>query len=183
MNPAPILATRFILFNQVALIRREAFDRVGGYKPELRLLEDYDLACHLSLLGPWAFISDTLVEKYNDTKGIGVMAMRDPQAHSHAWQAVLAKFLKPATDHDPGVGMLVRRALTDVKSEIQAVNMLRGNDVLGRIMAQALIFCRQKRQSLRRRLPGWPRVLPLGVLPYDSGAGRSVVDYTEQRIQ
>jgi hypothetical protein len=55
------LATRFVLFNQAAAIRREVFERIGGFPEDLKYLEDYDLPLRLSLEGPWAFIRDPLV--------------------------------------------------------------------------------------------------------------------------
>jgi glycosyltransferase involved in cell wall biosynthesis len=164
MNPAPLLATRFILFNQVAMIRRDAFEKVGGFKPEMRLLEDYDLAFRLSLLGPWAFVEDPLVEKYNDTDGIGVVAMLDPVVHARAWQVVLEGFLRNSTGEDPTVRRLLTAALADVKTEVRSVEMLRDSGPLGRLMAKARLFAMTKRQSLRRRLPGWPQVLAAELL-------------------
>ena len=61
VNPAEVLATRFLMFNQCVAIRREAFDCVGGFDESLKVMEDYDLALKLSLQGPWAFVSEPLV--------------------------------------------------------------------------------------------------------------------------
>lgn len=173
-NPAPIIATRFILFNQVALLRRDAFDKVGGFNPEMRLLEDHDLAFRLSLLGPWAFVAEPLVEKYNDTRGIGVIAMQDPLVHSRAWRNVLEcflEYLKAAPGADPQVGHLVRRALADVKCEIHSVEMLLNGGRFGRAAARIRMFSASKRHALRRRMPGWPRVQALASLPCDHDGG------------
>ena len=60
-NVFDVLATRFVLFNQAAAIRRQAFERVGGFPEDLKYLEDYDLPLRLSLEGPWAFIREPLV--------------------------------------------------------------------------------------------------------------------------
>ncbi len=168
MNPAPIIATRFVLFNQVALIRRAAFEQTGGFNPGMRLLEDHDLAFRLALLGPWAFVAETLVEKYNDTRGIGVIAMHDPLVHSRAWRAALEGFLdhlKAAPQADPQVGRLIRRALAGVNAEIRAVEMSRNAGPVARLGAAMLLFSAAKRQALRRRMPGWPRILALDSLP------------------
>jgi len=61
LNVTDVLTTRFLLFNQAAAIRREAFERVGGFPEDLRYLEDYDLPLRLSLEGPWALIREPLV--------------------------------------------------------------------------------------------------------------------------
>jgi glycosyltransferase involved in cell wall biosynthesis len=62
-NPAEILIDRFLLFNQVVAVRREALEQTGYFRQDLPfgLNEEYDLALRLSLLGPWAFIADPLV--------------------------------------------------------------------------------------------------------------------------
>jgi glycosyltransferase involved in cell wall biosynthesis len=159
MNPAPILATRFVLFNQVALIRRAAFESVGGFKPELRLLEDYDIAFRLSLIGPWAFIAEPLVEKHDDTVGIGVAAMRDPLAHSLAWSKVLEGMLEQRTSGgDQKVWKLLDRALDEAKSEIDIMRRISTAGRSGRMLANLQWFVLRKRQGLRRNAPGWPRV-------------------------
>jgi glycosyltransferase involved in cell wall biosynthesis len=61
LNVSEVLATRFVLFNQAVMIRRDALERNGGFDDTLRLLEDSDLAMRLSFEGPWAFISEPLV--------------------------------------------------------------------------------------------------------------------------
>ena len=61
INVDEILATRFLLFNQGIMIRREVLQRMGGFDESLWLLEDHELALRLSLEGSWAFIRDPLV--------------------------------------------------------------------------------------------------------------------------
>jgi glycosyltransferase involved in cell wall biosynthesis len=60
-NVSEVLADRFVLFNQMAAVRRSALEKVGGFNEKLRYMEDYDLALRLSLLGPFAFIREPLV--------------------------------------------------------------------------------------------------------------------------
>src|ERR1035437_7987739 len=43
-NPSEILLTRFLLFNQTVAVWRETIDRVGGFREDLRVLEDYELS-------------------------------------------------------------------------------------------------------------------------------------------
>jgi glycosyltransferase involved in cell wall biosynthesis len=59
-NAPEVLIDRFVLFNQMAAIRRSALERVGGFNENLRFLEDYDLALRLSLLGPFGFLQESL---------------------------------------------------------------------------------------------------------------------------
>jgi glycosyltransferase involved in cell wall biosynthesis len=156
LNPAALFASRFILFNQVALIRREAFVRVGGFNPELRLLEDHDLAFRLALGGPWAFVADPLVEKYNDTMGIGVAAMADPLAHCRAWERVLRGFLADGLAMEPKVRALLEMALWEVGVEMRLIGMKAGTSGLA-CLGRCGMFALRKYKSLRRKLPGWPR--------------------------
>lgn len=44
------------------MIRRDAFERAGGFQPALRLAEDLDLVLTLSRQGPFAFSGETLVD-------------------------------------------------------------------------------------------------------------------------
>lgn len=156
LNPGPLIATRFILFNQVALIRSEAFRDAGGFKPELRLLEDHDLAFRLSVAGPWAFVADPLVEKYNDTVGIGVAAMADPMIHCRAWEGVMRGFLADGYGADAGVGRYLRMALDDVLMEMRLLG-LEEKRGFGRMVSAIGLKLLHARQSLRRKLPGWPK--------------------------
>lgn len=61
LNVLEVLATRFVLFNQTAAIRREVFEKLGGFDEGLKYLEDYDLPMRLAFEGPWTFIREPLV--------------------------------------------------------------------------------------------------------------------------
>lgn len=158
LNPAPIIATRFVLFNQVVAIRRDAFEAVGGFKESMRLLEDHDLAFRLSLLGPWAFVSEPLVDKYNDSEGIGVLAMKDPTVHGSAWSNALKGFMKES--HIPGgeVDRCLRRNLRNVDVELRAVGLMRRPSVVARGTGRLLMLSLRVEGAIRRRLPSWPKI-------------------------
>jgi glycosyltransferase involved in cell wall biosynthesis len=74
-NPAEILVTRFLFFNQVVAVRRAALEETGYFRPGI--MEDYDLALRLSLVGPWAFIADPLVVWY-EQKGDNLSRTHSP---------------------------------------------------------------------------------------------------------
>jgi glycosyltransferase involved in cell wall biosynthesis len=63
LNPAEVLATRFMLFNQAVAVRRRFLEKIGGFDESFRLMEDMDMALKLSLEGPWAFIRDPLATR------------------------------------------------------------------------------------------------------------------------
>ncbi len=72
INPSEVLMTRFLLFNQVLAVRREALEQAGyflqGTNVYENLMEDYDLALRLSFFGPWAYIADPLVVYHGGTQ-------------------------------------------------------------------------------------------------------------------
>jgi glycosyltransferase involved in cell wall biosynthesis len=79
LNVTDVLTTRFLLFNQAAAIRRQAFEKVGGFAEDLKYLEDYDLPLRLSLEGPWALIREPLVIYGEASAGsFSVQATKDP---------------------------------------------------------------------------------------------------------
>jgi len=75
------------------LIRRDAFDGVGGFRPELRLAEDLDLVLALARRGPFVFTPDVLVDYRahgaNTTKRYRALARAiDEVVRFHLGQAV-----------------------------------------------------------------------------------------------
>lgn len=164
LNPAELIATRFLLFNQVAAIRREAFEKIGGFKEDMRILEDHDLAFRLSLLGPWAFIADCLVTKYDQPDGIGVQARQDHRGHAAAWKKALEGFLMESFVNRESVHRMVSRGLSDVSLEIRAIGMMEKGGFFSRITAGLLIGSLRFKGAIRRRLPSWPRVRAVATL-------------------
>lgn len=158
LNPVAIIATRFLLFNQVVAIRRDAFESIGGFNENMRLLEDYDLAFRLALLGPWAFVSEALVEKYNDSEGIGVIAMRDPTVHVKAWVDVVGQFLDQPIETGGDVERYIKRSVKDGTIAMRAVNLIQDGGPLAYTLARLLRASLRIKGIVRRRLPSWPRV-------------------------
>lgn len=165
LNPSMLIATRFLLFNQVVAIRRSAFDAVGGFNEDMRLLEDHDLAFRLSLLGPWAFLTEPLVEKSNDSQGLGVMAMRDPMVHAIAWEKVLYAFLESPEARHGELGVIIRRSLKSISTELRAKRLILKTCTVSRLWGNLLLFTLRLEGGFRRRLPSWPRALAVETLP------------------
>jgi len=61
LNVDEVLATRFVLFNQGIMIRREVLEKIGVFDESIRYLEDVEFPLRLSLEGSWAFIATPLV--------------------------------------------------------------------------------------------------------------------------
>ena len=158
-NPVALLTSTFLLFNQAAAIRREAFEQVGGYNEKLRLLEDYDLSLRLATLGPWGVLREPLVLKNDDTAGIGVTAMKDDLKHLAAQEVVLECILANPNLQQPAIRNPIAAKLRRARRH-QAVHrwMLNAPRPL-RVSGRAILFIDRISQALARRMPGaMPRV-------------------------
>jgi glycosyltransferase involved in cell wall biosynthesis len=91
VNPAEVLTTRFLMFNQCVAMRRKAFDQAGGFDERLRVLEDHDLALRLSLCGPWAFMREPLVEWKQSEDSLSHL-LKDSPAFKSTWMALIEDF-------------------------------------------------------------------------------------------
>lgn len=77
-NVTRILSTRFVLFTQSVAVHRKALTRIGGFDESFSIMEDHDLALHLSLVGPWAYIKEPLVIYYADKpEGLSYRARKE----------------------------------------------------------------------------------------------------------
>ena len=158
LNPAELVSTRFILFNQVVVIRRDTFEKIGGFKEHMRLLEDHDLAFRLSLMGPWGFVSELLVTKYEQQDSVGGQAQRDPRAHVGAWVRALRGFLDEPISGRDDIQRNIVRSLRDGVVESYAVDLMLHGNALNRSFGFVLKFLLRMRAAVRRRLPSWPQV-------------------------
>jgi glycosyltransferase involved in cell wall biosynthesis len=156
-NPQDVLATRFLLFNQVVAVRREAFDRVGGFNEKLRLLEDYELSLRLSSAGTWGVIRQPLVIKYNDTNGIGVECMMNREKHAQVQAEVISGLLAPGNGIGPRAKASLGRALSDLETETRALAMLKKGGIAPTAAGKLLEFVLRTRRAVRRRTPSWPK--------------------------
>lgn len=154
-NPAEVLATRFLLFNQVAAIRRGAFEDCGGFNEALRLLEDYELALRLAHRGPWGVIRDPLTLKHNDTDGIGVRCMNDREQHLRARTAVVGHLLGSGTLAEGRATAHLGRELALLHDEARAISLARRGGLA--VTAGNVLTLRARiRRALFRRSRAWP---------------------------
>jgi len=160
LNVSDVLATRFVLFNQAVMIRREALDRVGGFDESLRLLEDSDLALRLSFDGPWAFIREPLViwretagSCYQEAKGSGLR----PQ---ETLIKVLEGNLSKLNDGELQTGVRKRLAVEvkRVRRELRASQMRRVPSWTTATAGRLLQTIEQCGRAVFRRSPLFPKM-------------------------
>lgn len=130
-NPLEILLTRFILFNQAIAVRRDALRRVGAFNPKLRLLEDYDLALRLALLGSWTFISEPLVSYgTSQSNALSRTATSDATLAPKASRTILEDLLGNGKVTNPTTRKYIRRRIRAVEWQLRAANYVKSENNL-----------------------------------------------------
>ena len=158
LNPASVLVTRFVLFNQVAAVRREALEQTGGFREDLWLLEDYDLALKLSLLGPWGIIREPLVIKHEEAADrLSARADNDPMQMLSAKQVLFQSLLDRNHIANEKLRRLMAFALRDVTARIRIQNLASRPSRLAPAMASCLEFALHLQDAIWRRTPLWPK--------------------------
>jgi glycosyltransferase involved in cell wall biosynthesis len=155
-NPLELLATRFLLFNQVVAVRRDAFDKAGGYAEHMRLLEDYELSLRLTSAGQWGVIRDPLVTKYNDTNGIGVECMTDREKHAEVRATVFEAILKNGIVSGSSPEKNMRKQLADAKLDLRIQRIMNRGTAAFAVCGVLLAYVLRIRKAFRRRMPAWP---------------------------
>jgi GT2 family glycosyltransferase len=159
LNPAEVLATRFILFNQAVAVRREVLTRIGGFNESLRLMEDMELALRLSFEGPWTFIREPLAtrqDKIARTLGHEATPRILSENSVKIWERMLhvveseerfAQF-RALTQRELKRAMRRRRAI-----KIQDSSAF-GVAAIGRVLDQLEVY----RSAIERRTPWFPKM-------------------------
>ena len=155
-NPQDMLSTRFLLFNQVVAIRREVFERVGGFNESLRILEDYEFALRLSAEGSWGVIREPLVKKFNDTNGLGVECMTNRETHARIYTDVVSGLLEEGQFLTQRARRRLERGLEDMRIESRAHELMKKQPA-ARALGHLSMKMLKVRRGLRRRSPSWPR--------------------------
>ena len=156
VNPAEVLAGGFLLFNQVVAVRRSAFEAVGGFRPELRLLEDYELALRLAASGDWGVLTEPLVVKRNETCGIGVQCESNQLKHIETCVSVVAGFLERDRSLPPAATARLRQSLAGLRLTLRAERLKAAGGGLRAFLGHLLAAGVRVMKAIQRRLPSWP---------------------------
>lgn len=157
VNVLDVLTTRFVLFNQAAAIRRNAFERVGGFSEKLRYLEDYDLPLRLSLEGPWMFIREPLVI-YGEASPLSFSAeaRRDPVLLRQCELAIYDALLTSGRVRGSARKNLQRRAKSALR-HLAAAKLQGSQRRLDTMAAQLIVLADRYLQAIHRRSPRFPQ--------------------------
>jgi glycosyltransferase involved in cell wall biosynthesis len=159
LNPAMVLATRFVLFCQAALIRRRFLLDCGGFDERLWLMEDHDLALRLALRGPWAFVRDPLAIwcGANDDFNLSAVARKQPARLYESIEYIDRKILEQEKGLDAQVKRCLQRNLREIRRRLLAQRWAASGGVLPRMGAQGITGCERLRQAWFRRSRSYPR--------------------------
>jgi glycosyltransferase involved in cell wall biosynthesis len=159
LNPAEVLTTRFILFNQAVAIRRRVLDKIGGFDESLRLMEDMELALRLSLAGPWTFIREVLAtrqDKLPRTLGHEATPLILTENEVRIREGILR--IVERDDHLAGLRPLMERELKRARRCLRAVQ-IQGNSAFGAsTVGWSLKRIEHYRAAVQRRTPWFPKM-------------------------
>ncbi|MGE5294770.1 MAG: glycosyltransferase family 2 protein [Solirubrobacterales bacterium] len=161
LNPAVVLATRFVLFSQAVLVRRKFLLNCGGYDERLWLMEDHDLALRLALRGPWAFIREPLVKCWgaddNDIK-LSAIASQQPAKLYESITYIDRKILEEEVALDGRLRRYLRRNLQGMERRLLAGRLAANGRMLGRVSARVIVGWDRLRNTRFRRSRSYPQI-------------------------
>lgn len=160
-NPTEVLIDRFVLFNQVIAVWRETLEEAGYFRQDLWLMEDYDLALRLSLMGPWAFMTDPLVIWHGD-------ANSNSSQFSQLDQCQTASKILSDLSSSPRFGPLLpegrlRRRMRILRSRLTAFRLSGHSNPVAGLCGKYLFLYIRGCEALYMRLPGTGRMITRSV--------------------
>lgn len=172
LNVFEVLSTRFVLFNQAAMIRRDAFERLGGFNQDLRYLEDYDLPLRLALEGPWAMINDALVLYSEGTAGsFSQQALRDLIVLKQCELRIFEQLRELTAEYSNQRALrFLERRLKAVRRQLSATRLKDSKSMLGRLAGNVLAGVNHYEAALFRRSPWFPQPVTRPVSAVDAEA-------------
>jgi glycosyltransferase involved in cell wall biosynthesis len=159
LNPAEVLATRFMLFNQAVAVRRRFLEKIGGFDESFRLMEDMDLALKLSLEGPWAFIRDPLAtrqDKLARTLGHEATPLICANNEVRIRETIL-QLVEENQDLTP-LQPLMLKELKRARRRLRAVEMRDDRTFGASALGWGLQQFERYRQAVERRAPWFPKM-------------------------
>ena len=160
VNADEVLATRFVLFNQAVMIRREVLERIGGFDESIKYLEDYELPLRLSLEGPWAFIEEPLVIwRESATNSVYKNTLKDELCTSECQVEIMQRHLARVekAGGNRRLRACVRFELNSARRHLWAVRRRQASSA-GATLAGFMGIVERYRSALFRRSPWFPKM-------------------------
>ena len=160
LNADEVLATRFVLFNQGIMIRREVLEKIGGFDESIRYLEDYELPLRLSLEGPWAFIRKPLaVWRESMTNSVYKNSLREALCNNECMVEVLEGHLARVKRNgcDARLQRSVSRELGRARRSLWTIKLAQSS-WWGSVLAASLKTMERYQRALFRRSPWFPKM-------------------------
>jgi glycosyltransferase involved in cell wall biosynthesis len=160
LNPDEVLATRFVLFNQGIMIRREVIETIGIFDESIRYLEDVEFPQRLSLEGPWAFIATPLVVwRESMTNSVYKNSQRDDLCTRECMVQVLETHLKRVETkrRDARLRKYVSRELGRARRNLWTGKLAQSGS-WGSALAASLGVVERYRSAVFRRSPQFPKM-------------------------
>lgn len=178
LNVADVLATRFLLFTQAVAIRREVFQKLGGFDESLRYLEDYDLPLRLSFMGPWGFIREPMVTyRKGSSSSFSQAALNDPITLKHCELRICERMLSEVRpgDRESSFRRHLTRRMGIFRRELTAIELGRKRFWGAQAMAKFLMSIERNFMAGYRRSPWFPQAITVPLHPGMNGLhGNSV---------
>lgn len=160
-NPMEVLVTRFLLFNQVVAVRREALHSAGFFDESLRIMEDYDLQLRLALTGPWTYLREPLVIWQGGTADSLTSSSTDGLARRHAREILrklqarhdLSRWVAPA---------VLSRRIWHLSQRITAAEWMQQKAWVPRLAGRALRFGLRLWEAGYYRSTAYPAMISQG---------------------
>jgi len=159
-NPAEVLASRFLFFNQVVAVRRDAIVQCGGFNERLTLLEDWDLALRLAVLGPWAYTTEPFAVWNPGSNGSLVaraardrISLRESSLTVH--QSALAR--EGAASRTQTADLL-RHKIRTTQRELLGLHLAQDKSIWKRAAGNSITLAERCRTALSKRLRRWPEM-------------------------
>ncbi|MBL7106274.1 MAG: glycosyltransferase family 2 protein [Phycisphaerae bacterium] len=164
LNVCEVLASRFVLFNQTSIIRKDAIKQVGGFNEKLWLMEDYDLALKLSTLGHWGYVATPLVKKYTDTKNsLTIMAQKNKTQLYGSICDIYKNILQNGFPLTPAEYKNLKTSYSHFHRLQQAAKLKEKQNLIFSTAGRFVDFVQTKRRGFYRCLPTFAK---MKIVPY-----------------
>lgn len=160
MNPVEVLASRFLFFNQVVAVRRDALIQCGGFDERLMLLEDWDLSMRLSTLGPWAYTTEPFaVWNPGSNESLVTRAAEDRILLRESALAVHKNALaREASVSENQAADLLRNKIRSAQRELLALRLAVSGNAWKRAAGTSIAFSERCRTALYKRSHRYPQM-------------------------